>query len=111
VVDAFPALQVLRELQASGVVEAKQISELMTGPDTVRVSLVKTGTVLVFSKRNIETQVNRLARLVEAGAFDAGSAGYDLRFEGRVIGMAENGKHVGREHKASPAGGRADGQG
>ncbi len=111
VVDAFPALKVLKELQASGLVGADRISELLTGPDTVRVTLLESGTVLVFSIRNIETQVNRLARLVGTGVFDAGSPGYDLRFEGRVIGMAENGKHAGRESKASPAGGRADGQG
>ena len=111
VVDALPALEVLRELVASGLIGADRVSELTTGKDTVRVSLVESGTVLVFSYRNIEAQVDRLARLVEAGAFDARSAGYDLRFEGRVIGLAENREHAGRSPGTSPAGGKADGQG
>jgi hypothetical protein len=111
VMDAFSALEVLEQLKSSGLVGADRISELMAGPDTVRVSLVGSGTVLVFSNRNIKAQVGRLARLVEAGVFDARSAGYDLRFEGRVIGMAENQEHAGSGRTSSPAGGRADGQG
>ena len=111
VVDAFFALEVLEQLKSSGLMGADQISELMAGPDTVRVSLVGSGTVLVFSNRNVKAQVGRLGRLVEAGMFDARSAGYDLRFEGRVIGMAENQEHAGSGRTASPAGGRADGQG
>lgn len=105
VVDAFPALKVLSQLKGSGLVDADRISELTTGTDTVKVSLLKSGTVLVFSKRNIESQVDRLASLAGAGAFDAGSAGYDLRFEGRVIGMAENSKHAGESRNDFPAGG------
>jgi hypothetical protein len=111
VMDAFSALEVLEQLKSSGLVGADRISELMAGPDTVRVSLVGSGTVLVFSNRNVKAQVGRLVRLVEAGVFDARSAGYDLRFEGRVIGMAENQEHAGSGRTSSPAGGRADGQG
>ncbi|MDF1535827.1 MAG: FtsQ-type POTRA domain-containing protein [bacterium] len=109
--ETLPALEVLGRLTASGLVGADRISELMTGEDTVRVSLMGSGTVLVFSKKNIQAQVGRLARLVEAGAFDPRSAGYDLRFEGRVIGMAEKKEHAGSGRTASPAGGRSYGQG
>ena len=105
VMELQPAMEVLSGIVRSGLMEPERISELGVDGDQVRVSLVGTGTVLVIGRGNVDAQVAKLARLMEAGAFDPRLAGYDLRFDGRVIGMPEREFDVSGENGLSPAGG------
>jgi len=102
---AVPAMKVLRTISSSGFIGPERISELRVDGDTVQVSLMNSGTVLVLGHGDTGTQAKKLARLMEAGVFDARSAGYDLRFDGRVVGMAEGKSDVKRGMGLSPAGG------
>jgi cell division protein FtsQ len=85
----LPAVEVLASLTRSGLIGAEQISEIRIKGPLIRTSLVGSGTELVTGPDNVDAQVMKLVRLMEAGVFDTLSAGYDLRFEGRVIGMPE----------------------
>lgn len=101
ILQAQPALQALRCISRSGFMGPEGISEIEVAPDVVRVSLMGSGTVLVLAHGDMESQISRLGRLVEAGVFDSRFAGYDLRFKGRVIGVP------GRELDMSGGGGYA----
>lgn len=105
ILQARPALEVLRNISQSGLMGPERISEIGIAGDLVRVSLVGSGTVLVLAHDNAKAQVKRLARLMEAGAFDTRLAGYDLRFEGRVISVPERETYESGESVHSPAGG------
>ncbi len=89
VVQALPALEILKALSRVSRLGPQNISELRVTPGKVQVSLMGSGAILVFGWENAEEQVGRLTRLMAADAFDGRSAGYDLRFEGRVIQMPE----------------------
>jgi hypothetical protein len=99
IAQARPALDVLRDISLSGYIGPEGISEIGVDQGTVRVSLMGTGMVLILGHGDTRAQLGRLARLVEAGVFDTRLAGYDLRFEGRVIGVP------GREFDVPGAGG------
>jgi len=105
VMEARPAVEVLQNISRSGLIGPEKISELGVDGKLVRVSLMDGGTVLVLEQGNTETQVKKLARLMEAGVFDARSAGYDLRYKGRVIGMPGRNHETSGENGLSPAGG------
>jgi len=105
VAEAMPAIEVLGAISRSGLFGPERISELRVKGDTVQVSLMNSGTVLVLGRGDAEEQVKKLGRLMEAGVFDARSAGYDLRYDGRVVGMAEGKNDVTRGHGRPPAGG------
>ena len=105
IIEAQPAMEVLQNISRSGLIGLERISELVVDGKLVQVSLMGSGTVLVFGQGNTDAQVKKLARLVEAGAFDARSAGYDLRYEGRVIGMPEINHDASGEKGLSPVGG------
>jgi len=98
-IEAQPALEVLRNIPQSGLIGQERISELAVDGKLVKVSLMGSGSVLILEQGNMDVQMKKLARLMEAGIFDARSAGYDLRFADRVIGMPE------RKHDASGGGG------
>ncbi len=105
IIEAQPAMEVLQNISRSGLIGLERISELVVDGKLVQVSLMGSGTVLVFGQGNTDAQVKKLARLMEAGAFDARSAGYDLRYEGRVIGMPEIKHDASGEKGLSPVGG------
>ncbi|MCK5352153.1 FtsQ-type POTRA domain-containing protein [bacterium] len=105
IIEAQPAMEVLQNISRSGLIGLERISELVVDGKLVQVSLMGSGTVLVFGHGNTDAQVKKLARLMEAGAFDARSAGYDLRYEGRVIGMPEIKHDASGEKGLSPVGG------
>jgi cell division septal protein FtsQ len=99
------AMEALRNISRSGLIGSERISELRVDGKQVHVSLMGSGTVLVLGHGNMDTQMKKLAYLMEAGVFDARSAGYDLRYEGRVIGMPERKHNAEGESSISPAGG------
>jgi len=103
--EARLAMKVLQDISRSGLIGPERISELGVEAELVRVSLMDSGTVLVLGHQDTDAQLKNLARLMEAGAFDTRLAGYDLRFEGRVIGMAERKLDTSGEGTLSPAGG------
>jgi len=105
IIEAQPAMEVLRNIPQSGLIGLERISELNVDGKIVRVSLMGSGTVLVLGHRNTDIQLKKLARLTEAGVFDTRSAGFDLRFEGRVVGMPERKLNSSGESGLSPAGG------
>jgi hypothetical protein len=100
-----PALEVLGNIPHSGLIGQERVSELGVDGKLVNVSLMDSGTVLVFKQGNMDVQMKRLVRLMEAGVFDVRSAGYDLRFEGRVIGMPERKRDASGGDGLSPVGG------
>ena len=104
-IEAQPAMEILRNIPGSGLIGQERISELAVEGELVKVSLMGSGTVLVFKQGNVDVQMKKLARLMEAGIFDARSAGYDLRFADRVIGMPERKHDVSGGSGLSPAGG------
>jgi cell division protein FtsQ len=87
IMELQPAMEVLSGIIRSGLMGPERISELAVDGDQIKVSLVGTGTVLVIGRGNTDAQIGKLVRLMEAGVFDSRLAGYDLRFDGRVIGM------------------------
>jgi len=87
--EVLPAMEVLGGISRSGLIGPERISDLEVEGKAVQVSLMGSGAVLVFERRDADGQLKKLARLMEAGVFDDRSAGYDLRFEGRVISMPE----------------------
>jgi len=99
------ALEALRNISLSGLIGPERISEIRVDGKQAQVSLMGSGTVLVLGPGNMDAQMKKLAYLIRAGAFDARSAGYDLRFEGRVIGMPEGKHDAERERGLSHAGG------
>lgn len=105
VTGAQPAVEVLRNISLSGLLGPERISELGVEGKLIRVSLMGSGTVLVLQSENMAGQVSKIARLMEAGAFDTRLPGYDLRFEGRVIGMPERKVETSGESGLSPVGG------
>lgn len=105
IMELQPAMQVLSGIARSGLIRPDQISELGVDGDQIRVSLVGTGTVLVLDRGNTDVQIGKLVRLMEAGMFDSRLAGYDLRFDGRVIGMPERAFDMSGENGLFPAGG------
>lgn len=105
VAGAKPALEILQSISRSGLLGPEKISELGVEGKLVRVSLMGSGTVLVMEQGATAGQVERLARLMESGFFDNRLPGYDLRFEGRVIGMPERKFDTPGESGISHAGG------
>jgi cell division protein FtsQ len=105
IMEAQVAMKALRNISRSGLIGPERISELRVDGKQVQVSLVGSGTVLVLGHGDTDTQMKKLAYLMKAGAFDARSAGYDLRFEGRVISMPERKHEAEGERGFSPAGG------
>jgi len=105
IVELQPAMEVLSGIARSGLIVPDQISELGVDGEQIKVSLVGTGTVLVLDRGNADVQIGKLVRLMEAGMFDSRLAGYDLRFDGRVIGMPERAFNMSGENGLSPAGG------
>lgn len=105
IMEAQPAMEVLRNISRSGFIGPERISELVMDGNLVRVSLMGSGTVLVLRKGDTDNQMKKLVRLMEAGVFDARSAGYDLRFKDRVISMPEKKHDAFGESGFSPAGG------
>lgn len=103
--EAQPAMEVLRNIPQSGLIGQERISELAVEGNLVKVSLMDSGTVLVLKQGSMDVQMKKLARLMEAGVFDVRSAGYDLRFEDRVIGMPERKHDASGGNGLSPAGG------
>lgn len=89
VVEMKPALEVLQKVSRSGLIGSDRISEIHVDGKVIRVSLMDGGTVIVLGPGNKDSQIGKLARLMEAGVFDAHSGGYDLRFGDRVIGMPD----------------------
>jgi cell division protein FtsQ len=86
---SLPAIKALTRLSSSGLIGADRISEISSVDGKLLVSLVETGTVLVMSTDNVASDISRLGRLMEKGLFDTQSAGYDLRFDGRVVKLPE----------------------
>jgi cell division septal protein FtsQ len=105
IIEAQHAMEVLQNISRSGLIGLERISELKVTGKLVQISLMGSGTVLVFGDGNTDSQMKKLARLMEAGAFDARSAGYDLRYEGRVISMPEIKHDASGEKGLSPVGG------
>lgn len=105
VMEIQPAMEIFDEITRSGLIGPEQISELSVEGDRIRVSLMGNGTVLLIGREGTDAQIKKLARLMEAGVFDSRSAGYDLRFDGRVIGMPEGKLNMSGENSLSPAGG------
>ncbi|NOY87257.1 MAG: FtsQ-type POTRA domain-containing protein [Deltaproteobacteria bacterium] len=110
--DAEGALRVLRSLEVSGLLGPDAISEIRVKNERmVLVALVKTGITLVMSPDGSKDELNRLARLMASKHFDTRAAGYDLRFEGRIIKMPGRNDGVNRKSTASGLGGIRHGQG
>ena len=86
---SMPAIKALTRLSSSGLIGADRISEINSVDGKILVSLVETGTVLVMSADNVAGDISRLGRLMEKGLFDTQGAGYDLRFDGRVVKLPE----------------------
>jgi cell division protein FtsQ len=105
IMELQPVMEVLSGIARSGLIGADQISELGVEGDQIKVSMVGTGTVLVLGSGNTDVQIDKLVRLMEAGMFDSRLAGYDLRFDGRVIGMPERAFDMSGEDGLPPAGG------
>ena len=105
VTGAKPALEVLQNISRSGLLGPERISELSVDGKLIRVSLMGSGTVLVLEQGAVAGQMERLARLMESGFFDARLPGYDLRFEGRIIGMLERNFNTPGDRGVSRAGG------
>ena len=105
VMEVQPAMDVLRNISRSGFIGPERISELVVDGNLVRISLMGSGTVLVLRNGDMDNQMKKLVRLMEAGVFDTRSAGYDLRFEDRVISMPERKHDAFGENGNSPAGG------
>ena len=105
IMEAQPAMEVLRNISRSGFIGPERISELVMDGNLVRVSLMGSGTVLVLRNGDTDNQMKKLVRLMEAGVFDARSAGYDLRFKDRVISMPERKHDAFGENGFPPAGG------
>lgn len=105
VVDMKPALEVLQKVSRSGVIGTERISEIHVDGKVIRVSLMDGGTVIVLGPGNKDSQIGKLARLMEAGVFDTRSGGYDLRFGDRVIGMPDRKGYTKKQNGIFPAGG------
>lgn len=105
ITELLPAIEILGSIARTGFIGLERISEVSMDSDLIRVSLMGTGTVLMFARGDTDAQVGKLVRLMEAGVFDTRLAGYDLRFEGRVISMPETRFHMSGEDGVSPAGG------
>lgn len=105
IMELSPAMEVLTALTRSGLIGPERISELGVDGDRIRVSLMGGGTVLLIGRGDVDAQIKKLARLMEAGVFDYRSAGFDLRFDGRVIGLPERSLNMPGEKGLSPAGG------
>jgi cell division protein FtsQ len=109
-VEAVPALRVLAGLSTFGLVGLDQVSEIrLTKRGKALVSLVDSGIVLVMKAGGSPDQLARLARLMDSSNYDKRAAGYDLRFDGRVIKLPE--RTIIRKSEAAPGGGSEDGQG
>jgi len=90
ITEALPALNLLSELSAAGLVEPDKISEISLEEDRkVKVFLTDAGTALVLTSDPDGRELKRLSRFMASNSFEAGAAGYDLRFEGRVIMLPE----------------------
>jgi cell division septal protein FtsQ len=89
VMDALPALEAMEKLATAGFLGADSISELNTSGKRLLVSMTGSGTLLVLPRGGVQDALLRLARITEAGLFDTGTPGYDLRFQGRVVVMPE----------------------
>jgi cell division protein FtsQ len=86
---AVPAIEAITALSGSGLLGADRISEVWSDGSSVYVSLVNTGTLLVMSSTELKENIERLGRLMETSLFDVQAAGYDLRFDGRVVKLPE----------------------
>ena len=108
--EALPGVRLLTGFSAFGLMGYDRISEVrLSGKGTAFVSLVDSGVVLVMKTDGSPDQFARLAGLMESNNYDVGAAGYDLRFDGRVIRLP--GRVMTDEGKATPTGGSKNGQG
>ncbi|UCF30118.1 MAG: FtsQ-type POTRA domain-containing protein [bacterium] len=88
--EVLPGLGVLAAFSAYGLIGYDRISEVRLSDDrTALVSLTDTGIVLVMATDTPVDQLDRLARLMETNHYDVNAAGYDLRFQGRVVRLPE----------------------
>jgi len=93
--EALRAMETIKKLSASRLLGKEKISELHMDGESVEVYLTGGGTVLVLGVGDKGAQVGKLARLMDAGVLDLHSAGYDLRFQGRVIGLPDRKGYAG----------------
>lgn len=90
ITEALPALGLLDELNAAGLIGADRISEISLEEDhKVKVFLTEAGTALVLTPDPDDREMARLSRFLASNSFETGAAGYDLRFKGRVIRLPE----------------------
>ena len=94
IVEVRPAMEVLQKVSRSGLIGSERISEIRVDGKVIRISLMDGGTVIVLGPGNKDSQIGKLARLMEAGVFDTRSSGYDLRFGDRVIGMPDRERYT-----------------
>ncbi|UCG38086.1 MAG: FtsQ-type POTRA domain-containing protein [bacterium] len=104
-VDALGALHVLMEISGSGLLGSDSISEARVEGRSVLVSLMGGGTLLVMDATDVHAQLARLSAVIQAGAFNGASVGYDLRFKGRVIGIPGGKRTEVSGGGATPVGG------
>ncbi|TNF46327.1 FtsQ-type POTRA domain-containing protein [bacterium] len=111
IIEALPALGLLNELTAKGLLGADKISEISLQEDRqVKVFLTEAGTTLILSPDHPDKELERLGKFMASNSFETGAAGYDLRFEGRVIRLPERDQM--QERLSAPrTGGSRNGQG
>lgn len=90
ITEALPALDLLSDLAARQLIGPDRISEISLEEDRkVRIFLTEAGTALIMTQDPDEREIERLSRFMASNSFEAGAAGYDLRFEGRVVRLPE----------------------
>ncbi len=111
IIEALPALRLLSALSAKGLIRADKISEINLEEDRlVKVFLTEAGTAFIVTPDNTDEDLERLGRFIASNSFETGAAGYDFRFEGRVIKLPERGQMQG-QRSAPRTGGSGNGQG
>jgi len=111
IIEALPALGLLSDLSTKGLIEADKISEIsLEGDRLVKVFLTEAGTAFILTPDHTDRDLERLGRFMASSSFEAGAAGYDLRFEGRVIRLPERDQLQG-QRSAPRTGGSGNGQG
>lgn len=94
--DALVGLLVLDALKRSSLAGVAGVSEIALKKDgRAVVSLMKTGTVLIMTPGGAEQEIKRMARMIDSHNFDVNAAGYDLRFDGRVVKLPESAENSG----------------
>jgi cell division septal protein FtsQ len=111
ILEALPALGLLSDLSTTGLIGADKISEISLREDRqIKVFLTEAGTVFILTPDYNDKELERLGRFMASSSFENGAAGYDLRFEGRVIKLPERGQLQG-QRSAPRTGGSGNGQG